>query len=174
MTVLTDEVSVSPADRADAAERYDAEQTAIKRKTAGALMTASRVATDLDDFMALADCLSAIELTADQRRRLYDVMRQEPVDPQVRMMGFWEPMGAYFERRERETESILCTALEICLERFGEDGREFSVYTIMPLVPPYRRHLVTRAFRRMRDRIEPVDWEHPEGMRRVRTYRLAL
>lgn len=140
-------------------------------------MTVARLARDADDFVMLADCLSAIELTEDQRRRFYAAM-QPADDPQARMMEFWAIADQIAAYRDRETETILRLALEIALERYGERGAEFSANTLIPLLPPHRQHLAGEVIQHMRSRLEATGREPSRVPSRkgskVRTYRLHL
>lgn len=142
-------------------------------------MIAARLATDADDFVNLADCLSEIELTEDQRRRLYEVMRPPPDDPQARLDGFWKHCDAIIDHRERETEAVIRTALELAVQVYGQNGAVFSVNILGPLVSPRHAPLAGLVIRSMarNSKIEPVGEEkgmlpgHKGG--RVRTYKLT-
>ena len=160
-----------------AEERLSTEQQAARRETATALMTAARMAKDADDFVELSGYLLNFEITEDQGRRLYEAMRPKH-DPLERMMAFWTPVGAMIEQRDRETETIVMTALEIALERYGAEGEVFSANTFLPLLPEHRRAMAGMVIQRMKPRLEPVGYE-PSAVpsrrgSKVRTYRLRL
>jgi hypothetical protein len=161
-----------------------------RRQTAKALMlTARHFARDADDFVMLADCLSDIELTEDQRRRLYEAMQipeeppepaqpdPEPPSPAERMAAVWRPFQGIIDYRERETESVVLTALEIALERYGAGGEVFSANTVLHLLPEHQHHLAGRVIHQMRGKLEIAGEENSalpsRRSSKIRTYRLA-
>ena len=147
-------------------------------------MTAARSIEDVDAFLEIAKCLSDIEMTDDQRRRLYVAMRlpdevPDPAEPPTaaeRMASVWAPFQGIVDYRERETESVLLTALEIALERYGADGEVFSANTVLPLLPEHRWHLAGRVIHQMRGKLEITGEENAALPSRrgskIRTYRL--